>query len=82
MLKLWRRVKLANLSVHKFRESRRPDKGATRAGDVMAAARRVNRKLRGFDVGELTTVERQKLVRVLRRTRKRVDYLLTAIGDR
>ena len=82
MLKLWRRVKLANLSVHKFRESRRPDQGATRAGDVMAAARRVNRKLRGFDVGQLTAAERQKLARVLRRTRKRVDQLLSAIGDR
>jgi ParB family chromosome partitioning protein len=82
MLKLWRRVKLANLSVHKFRESRRSDKGSTHAGDVMAAARRVNRKLRGFDVGGLTTAERQKLIRVLRRTRKRVDQMLTAIGDR
>ena len=82
MLKLWRRVKLANLSVHKFRESRRPEKGSTRASDVMAAARRVNRKLRGFDIGDLTTGERQKLVRVLRRTRKRVDQLLTAVGDR
>jgi hypothetical protein len=48
----------------------------------MAAARRVNRKLRGFDVAQLTATERQKLVRVLRRTRKRVDSLLGTIGDR
>jgi ParB family chromosome partitioning protein len=82
MLKLWRRVKLANLSVHKFRESRRPESSATRAGEVMAAARRMNRKLRGFDASDLEFSERQKLVRVLRRTRKRVDEMLAVVGDR
>jgi ParB family transcriptional regulator, chromosome partitioning protein len=81
MLKLWRRVKLANLSVHKFRESRRPAE-ATRAGEVMAAARRINRKLREFDVAGLDFGDRGKLVRVLRRTRKRVDLLLAAVEDR
>ena len=81
MLKLWRRVKLTNLSVHKFRESRRPDNGATRAGELMAAARRVNRKLRGFELGELDGNDRLKLVRVLRRTRKRVDLMLSMIGE-
>jgi ParB family chromosome partitioning protein len=79
MLKLWRRVKLTNLSVHKFRESRRPESGATRAGEVMAAARRINKKLRGFEAACLDDKERAKLVRVLRRTRKRVDLMLTAI---
>ena len=77
MLKLWRRMKLANLSVHKFRESRRPD--GARASEVMAAARRVNRKLRGFEASGLEQNERLKLIRVLRRTRKRVDLLLAAI---
>jgi ParB family chromosome partitioning protein len=81
MLKLWRRVKLANLSVHKFRESRRPDDGATRANEVMAAARRINRKLRDFDVSKLSTADRKKLVRVLRRTRKRVEFLLAAVDE-
>lgn len=81
MLKLWRRVKLTNLSVHKFRASRRPDNGATRAGELMAAARRVNRKLRGFELGELEGNDRLKLVRVLRRTRKRVDLMLSMIGE-
>lgn len=81
MLKLWRRVKLANLSVHKFRESRKPENGATRAAEVMAAARRVNRKLRTFDVSGLDEEERQKLVRVLRRTRKRVDQMLATAEE-
>ncbi len=81
MLKLWRRVKLANISVHKFRESRRTETGAERAREVMAAARRVNRKLRDFEATDLSETERQKLVRVLRRTRKRVDHMLTAIGS-
>lgn len=80
MLKLWRRVKLANLSVHKFRESRRPGTLSTHAREVMAAARRINRKLRVFTIDEIVDDERQKLVRVLRRTRKRVDQLLTTLA--
>jgi len=80
MLKLWRRMKLANISVHKFRESRRPEDGATRAREVMAAARRMNRKLRDFEASDLGEAERMKLVRVLRRTRKRVDLMLAAVG--
>ncbi|MEO6025434.1 MAG: ParB/RepB/Spo0J family partition protein [Candidatus Binatia bacterium] len=79
MLKLWRRVKLANLSVHKFRESRRPESSSIRAGELMAAARRMNRKLRTFATVDLEDGERLKLVRVLRRTRKRVDQMLTVI---
>jgi ParB family chromosome partitioning protein len=79
MLKLWRRVKLANLSVHKFRESRRPEHGSIRAGELMAAARRMNRKLRTFSTSDLQEAERLKLVRVLRRTRKRVEAMLAAI---
>ena len=81
MLRLWQRVRLTNLSVHKFRESRRSDGGITRAGEVMAAARRINKKLRGFKVSDLEVAERLKLLRVLRRTRKRVDQMLTTIGD-
>jgi ParB family chromosome partitioning protein len=80
MLKLWRRMKLANISVHKFRESRRPENGAMRAREVMAAARRMNRKLRNFEASDLDEAERMKLVRVLRRTRKRVELMLAAIG--
>jgi ParB family chromosome partitioning protein len=80
MLKLWRRMKLANISVHKFRESRRPENGATRAREVMAAARRMNRKLRDFEASDLEEAERMKLVRVLRRTRKRVELMLAAMG--
>jgi ParB family chromosome partitioning protein len=80
MLKLWRRIKLANISVHKFRESRRSESPTARAREVMAAARRVNRKLRDFEVGDLNEDERVKLGRVLRRTRKRVDQMLTVIG--
>lgn len=80
MLKLWRRVKLANISVHKFRESRQPQSDEIRAREVMAAARRVNRKLRILDVATLSHAERLKLARVLRRTRKRVDQMLSAIG--
>ncbi|MCC6763301.1 MAG: ParB/RepB/Spo0J family partition protein [Deltaproteobacteria bacterium] len=80
MLKLWRRVKLVNISVHKFRESRRPDRTTSRAREVMAAARRINRKLRDFKVECLEGDERQKLTRVLRRTRKRVELLLGALG--
>ena len=80
MLKLWRRMKLANISVHKFRESRRPEDGATRAREVMAAARRMNRKLRDFEASDLEETERMKLVRVLRRTRKRVELMLAAMG--
>lgn len=79
MLKLWRRVKLANISVHKFRESRR-ERTTSRAREVMAAARRINRKLRDFEAGSLEDEERQKLTRVLRRTRKRVDLLLGVLG--
>jgi ParB family chromosome partitioning protein len=80
MLKLWRRIKLANISVHKFRESRRPENDATRAREVMAAARRMNRKLRNFETSDLAEAERMKLVRVLRRTRKRVEIMLAAMG--
>jgi len=47
----------------------------------MAAARRINRKLRGFDVEHIGESERPKLVRVLRRTRKRVDQLLAALEN-
>jgi len=81
MLKLWQRVRLTNLSVHKFRESRRSDGGITRAGEVMAAARRINKRLRGFKVSDLEVAERLKLLRVLRKTRKLVDQMLTTIGD-
>ena len=49
---------------------------------LQAAARRLNRKLRGFDVAQLTTAERQKLVRVLRRSRKRVDQMLSVVEKR
>jgi ParB family chromosome partitioning protein len=80
MLKLWRRVKLTNLSVHKFREAQRPEDSSSHAREVMAAARRVNRKLRSFIPDNLTTEERQKLTRVLRRTRKRLDQLLVAMS--
>ncbi len=80
MLKLWRRVKLANVSVHKFRESQRSESGATRSREIMAAARRVNRKLRNFEPQELDEEDRMKLIRVLRRTRKRVVDLLTTLG--
>ena len=78
MLKLWRRVKLANLSVHKFRQSRTPTTVAATAADVMAAARRLNRKLRTLDPQALEDDQRKKLARVLRRTRKRVEAALTA----
>jgi len=47
----------------------------------MAAARRMNRKLRTFATVDLEAGERLKLVRVLRRTRKRVDQMLTVIGS-
>ena len=80
MLKLWRRVKLANLSVHQFRESRRTETASLLAREIMAAARRINRKLRNFTAEHLDEDERQKLARVLRRTRKRVDQLLTAVS--
>ena len=78
MLKLWRRVKLANLSVHKFRESRQVAPPQT-AAEVMAAARRLNRKLRGLDAATLDEAERKRLGRVLRRTRKRVEATLGAL---
>lgn len=77
MLKLWRRVKLANLSVHKFRESRQPDQTQS-ASEVMAAARRLNRKLRGLNTVALDDPERKRLARVLRRTRKRVEAALAS----
>jgi ParB family chromosome partitioning protein len=79
MLKLWRRVKLSNLSVHKFRESRRPAADGTLAAEVMNAARRLNRRLRTFDSTPLGEDERRKLGRVLRRTRKRVEAALGAL---
>jgi ParB family chromosome partitioning protein len=74
MLKLWRRVKLTNLSVHKFRQSRQPDEVS--AGGIMSAARRLNRKLRGLDPEAICEDERRRLGRVLRRTRKRVEMAL------
>jgi ParB family transcriptional regulator, chromosome partitioning protein len=77
MLKLWRRVKLANLSVHKFRESRQSNQPQS-AADVMAAARRLNRKLRGLDTSALDETERKRLGRVLRRTRKRIELALAS----
>jgi hypothetical protein len=40
----------------------------------------MNRKLRDFEVGDLDETERMKLVRVLRRTRKRVEIMLAAMG--
>jgi len=76
MLKLWRRVKLANLSVHKFRATRRPDDASAVAGEVMAAARRLNRKLRGCDVTAMEDETKKRLGRVLRRTRRRVELAL------
>lgn len=79
MLKLWRRMKLANLSVHKFRASRREAPKGAVAGEVMNAARRLNRKLRDLDAAGLGEDERRKLGRVLRRTRKRVEAALLAV---
>lgn len=79
MLKLWRRVKLANLSVHKFRESRDETAVRSSATDVMAAARRLNRKLRTLDTTAVDAEQRKKLARVLRRTRKRVEAALVAL---
>ena len=80
MLKLWRRVKLANLSVHKFRRSQTPQTATTAATDVMAAARRLNRKLRTLDVALVDGDEqKKKLARVLRRVRKRVESALAAL---
>jgi ParB family transcriptional regulator, chromosome partitioning protein len=78
MLKLWRRVKLANLSVHKFRQSRTPDQPHS-AAEVMAAARRLNRKLRSLDTTVLAAPDQKRLCRVLRRTRKRVDLVLSSV---
>jgi len=78
MLKLWRRVKLANLSVHKFRESRQSDQPQS-AAEVMAAARRLNRKLRGLDASVLEEKEQKRLGRVLRRTRKRIELALASM---
>jgi hypothetical protein len=40
----------------------------------------MNRKLRTFSAAGLHDAERLKLVRVLRRTRKRVDAMLAAIN--
>jgi ParB family transcriptional regulator, chromosome partitioning protein len=79
MLKLWRRVKLANLSVHKFRASRRADDTSAAAGEVMAAARRLNRKLRTCDLHVIEDETKKRLVRVLRRTRRRVELALTQL---
>ncbi len=79
MLKLWRRVKLANLSVHRFRQSRLPSTAGNAAGEVMAAARRLNRKLRGLDVSAVDVEQGKKLARVLRRTRKRVESALAGL---
>ena len=79
MLRLWRRVKLANLSVHRFRESQRPQGGMVVAAELMAAARRLNRKLRVFDSSTLQDPDRKRLTRVLRRTRKRVESALASI---
>lgn len=80
MLKLWRRVKLANLSVHSFRREQRPEVGGG-AAEIMAAARRLNRKLRAFDVSVVGEEERKRLARVLRRTRKRVEMALARAGS-
>jgi ParB family transcriptional regulator, chromosome partitioning protein len=80
MLKLWRRVKLANLSVHKFRQSQRTSAPQS-AAEAMAAARRLNRKLRGLDVSTFEEAERKRLGRVLRRTRKRVESALASLGE-
>lgn len=79
MLRLWRRVKLANLSVHRFRESRETSNAAAGAGELMAAARRLNRKLRDFEVANLEEADAKRLGRVLRRTRKRVEQMLTRL---
>ena len=50
------------------------------ATDVMAAARRLNRKLRTLDIAILDDEQqRKKLARVLRRTRKRVESALAAL---
>lgn len=82
MLGLWRRVKLTNLSVQKFRQSRRPNGQGNLAREVMAAARRLNRRLRGFEASALDENERLKVGRVLRRTRKRVELALAPIYGR
>jgi ParB family chromosome partitioning protein len=79
MLKLWRRVKLANLSVHKFRETQRAPRERALAGEVMSAARRLNRKLSELDTTVLDDDERARLARVLRRSRKRVGSVLAEI---
>lgn len=79
MLRLWRRVKLANLSVHKFRESRESSNLTASAGELMAAARRLNRKLRDFDAAAIDDMEKKRVGRVLRRTRKRVEGLLARL---
>lgn len=76
MLRLWQRAKLSNLSVHKFRASRRAPHTGTILGEVMNAARRLNRKLRDLDPSAVGDEERKKLGRVLRRTRKRVEAAL------
>ncbi len=79
MLQLWKRVKLSHLSVHKFRESRREPHAGAILGEVMNAARRLNRKLCDLDVSEIGEAEKKKLGRVLRRTRKRVEAVLAEI---
>lgn len=79
MLRLWRRVKLANLSVHRFRVSQREKGSGVAARELMAAARRLNRKLRVFDTTALDDMQRRRVGRVLRRTHKRVEGALASL---
>jgi hypothetical protein len=79
-VQLWQRLKLQLLSVRRFRESRGTasrERPAIR--EVLLATRRLGRALGRLGAEEISSEDRQRLVRALRRTERVVQRRLALL---
>jgi len=79
-VQLWQRLKLQLLSVRRFRETRGEARGERPAiREVLLATRRLGRALGRLGAEEISSEDRQRLVRALRRTERVVERRLALL---
>ena len=80
---LWKRLQLTTLSVRQFRDEKDATKpeGVT-AGEVLAAARKLNRALARLLADDCRVADASRLRRPLRRTERLVKRTLATIAER
>jgi ParB family chromosome partitioning protein len=79
-VQLWQRLKLQLLSVRRFRETRGEGRGERPAiREVLLATRRLGRALGRLGAEEISSEDRQRLARALRRTERVVQRRLSLL---